>query len=157
MQRIVIFGNSGSGKSTLARQLADEHGIDALDLDVIAFEPEQPGVRRPLKKSLRLLDAFIEERSAWIIEGCYAGLIEAAAAHCTEMLFLNPGVQRCLENNARRPWEPHKYPSKAAQDANLAFLQNWVRDYETRDDEYSLLEHRRVFDAFKGAKREIAA
>lgn len=155
MQRIVIFGNSGSGKSTLARRLADEHGVDALDLDVIAFDPEQPGVRYPPDESLRLLHAFIQAHETWVIEGCYASLIEAAAAHCTEMLFLNPGVERCLENNTRRPWEPHKYPSKAAQDANLAFLQNWVREYETRDDEYSLLEHRRVFEAFKGLKREI--
>jgi hypothetical protein len=40
--------------------------------------------------------------------------------------FLNPGLNACLANNARRRWEPHKYASMAQQNAMLATLRAWV-------------------------------
>lgn len=70
------------------------------------------------------------------------------------MIFLNPGIEACAENCATRHWEPHKYPSKEAQDANLRMLIEWVREYQTRDDEFSLKEHRKLFDGHKGKKVE---
>jgi hypothetical protein len=97
---------------------------------------------------------FIRGSGSWVIEGCYSGLLKEAAAHCTEMIFLNPGVEACVENCKARPWEPHKYPSREAQDANLRMLIDWVREYETRDDEFSLREHRRLFDTHEGRKVE---
>ena len=36
-------------------------------------------------------------------------------------------------------------------------LLDWVRDYETRDDVYSLSGHRWLFDWFSGVKREFTA
>lgn len=36
----------------------------------------------------------------------------------------------------------------------LRELIEWVREYETREDEYGLARHRRIFDDFKGPKRE---
>lgn len=33
----------------------------------------------------------------------------------------------------------------------------WARDYESRDDEYGLTRHRRIFDSFSGAKREYTS
>jgi hypothetical protein len=33
----------------------------------------------------------------------------------------------------------------------------WVAEYEVREDEFSLRSHRRIFDGFNGAKREITA
>ena len=30
----------------------------------------------------------------------------------------------------------------------------WVREYETRDDEYGLERHRRIYEQFNGPKRE---
>jgi len=89
-----------------------------------------------------------------VIEGCYSDLVEAALPHCTELRFLNPGVEVCVEHCLRRPWEPEKFATEAEQNANLENLIQWVREYETRDDEYGLKRHRRVFDAFLGAKRE---
>jgi hypothetical protein len=53
--------------------------------------------------------------------------------------------------------EPHKYTSPEAQDRNLAMLLDWVRNYPTRDDACSLASHRRLFDAYAGAKREVGA
>lgn len=148
--RVLVVGNSGSGKSTLARTLTQAHGIAALDLDSIAWS--RPGVRRELDDSARALQAFVAANDGWVIEGCYSSLIERAVPHATELVFLDPGVDACIANNRLRAWEPHKYPSKAAQDANLEFLQQWVRAYYTRDDEYSHRAHRALYDAFKGKK-----
>ena len=153
MQRIVIFGNAGSGKTTMARTLARQHGLAHLDLDDVAWTG--PGVRRDVAESVAEIHAFIEAHPAWVIEGCYGDLIEAALPFCSELRFLNPGVAACLAHCRARPWEPEKYASKAEQDAGLALLLDWVRAYEHRRDEFSLARHRRIFDAFAGPKREI--
>lgn len=154
MERIVIFGNSGSGKSTMAKALSSLYGAEHLDLDVIAWKAEQPGVRAAFEDSLRELMRFIERSERWVIEGCYSELLKEAAAHCSELIFLNPGIEACVENCRARPWEPHKYPDMEAQNANLRMLIEWVREYETRDDEFCLQEHRKLFDAHEGRKIE---
>jgi adenylate kinase family enzyme len=153
--RIVIFGNSGSGKSTLAARLSGTSGLAHLDLDVLAWLPVAPPRRRPLEDSAAEMAAFMDAHDAWVIEGCYADLVALAAERCTRLVFLNPGVEACVANARRRPWEPHKYPSRAAQDANLAMLIGWIRDYDRRDDELSLAAHRRLFDGFAGDKEEL--
>jgi hypothetical protein len=89
-----------------------------------------------------------------VIEGCYGELIEAAASRATELIFLNPGREACLANNARRPWEPHKYASAEEQNAMLANLQAWVSGYYERTDQWSYDAHRRIFDAHPGPKVE---
>jgi aminoglycoside phosphotransferase len=66
-------------------------------------------------------------------------------------VFLNPGVEACVANARLRPWEPHKYASKAAQDANLEMLIAWIRDYAM------LPAHRATFDAFAGEKIELTS
>jgi adenylate kinase family enzyme len=154
MERIVIFGNSGSGKSTLAKALARVHAAEHLDLDTIAWECARPGVRADFAESKRALLRFIEQSESWVIEGCYAELLKVASGHCTELIFLNPGIEACVLNCKARPFEAHKYESKKAQDANLKMLIDWVRQYETRTDEFSLREHRKLFDAHEGRKVE---
>lgn len=154
MERIVIFGNSGSGKSTLSQALASRYLAEHLDLDTITWRVDQPGVRATLEESKRRLRQFIESSDNWVIEGCYSTLLQEAAIYCTEIIFLNPGVETCVENCKARPWEPHKYPNAEAQDANLQMLIQWVSDYETRDDEFSLGEHRQLFDSYIGRKVE---
>jgi adenylate kinase family enzyme len=158
MQRIVIFGNSGAGKSTLARQLAREHGLAHLDLDTFARQPGTPPRRRPLTESAADLRAFTALHPSWVVEGCYSDLLELALPECTELVFLNPGVEACLAHcRARERREPLEYASKAEQDANLGLPLDWVRDYETRDDGFSLRSHRRLYDNFAGLKRELGA
>ena len=153
--RVVIMGNSGSGKSTLAAALAKGAALAHLDLDTLAWEPDRPTERRRLAASLAPLSAFLAANARWVIEGCYGDLLEAAAAHGSQLIFLNPGTEACIANCRARPWERHKYPTKAAQDANLKMLIAWVRDYEQRRDEFSLVRHRRVFDEFAGDKLEL--
>lgn len=153
--KVLIFGNSGSGKSTLAAQLASEHGIPHLDLDAIVWEPGKIAVQRDSKHINADLADFLTRHDRWVIEGCYGDLVEAAAGHCTELMFLNPGLDACLANNRRRPWEPHKYASAEAQDAMLENLQAWVTGYYSRQDDWSYHSHRRIFDTFEGTKTEL--
>ncbi|MEX2570878.1 MAG: shikimate kinase [Gemmatimonadota bacterium] len=153
--RILIFGNSGSGKSTMAAALARVEGLAHLDLDQLAWD--SPGVRKPLAESSAIIQAFITEQPEWVVEGCYGDILEIVLPFCTELRFLNPGVDTCIANCLARPWEPEKYASKEDQDRMLDFLLNWVREYETRDDEYSLRRHREIFAHFPGHKREYTA
>jgi len=153
--RIILLGNAGAGKSTMARRIIGDSPIPRLSLDQIAWD-EGPK-RKPLEVSLSMLSDFIQSNKKWIIEGCYGDLIEAALPHCTELRFLNPGVEVCVAHCHRRPWEPEKFSTPEDQAAMLAQLVQWVRNYETRDDEYGLKRHRQVFDRFKGPKHEYTS
>jgi len=152
--RLLIFGNSGSGKSTYARAISARHGLPHLDLDSIVWEPGQIAVQRSEAAISASLAEFISRNPTWVIEGCYGELVQSASVHCTELIFLNPGIEACLTNNLRRPWEPHKYASLDEQNSMLANLQAWVAGYYERDDAWSYKAHRAIFDAFSGAKVE---
>ena len=152
--KVLVFGNSGSGKSTYSQSLAARHGLPHLDLDSIVWEPNQISVQRTQSEIAASLDAFISDNASWVIEGCYGDLVQAASAHCTKLVFLNPGLDACLANNIRRPWEPHKYASLEQQNSMLANLQAWVSGYYERNDAWSYKSHRQVFDKFGGIKVE---
>jgi adenylate kinase family enzyme len=153
--RVAILGNSGSGKSTLARRLSEEHGLAFLELDAIVWEKGKIAILREKGAIEADLARFLAENKNWVVEGCYGELVEKALAAGPELIFLNPGEAACLENNRSRPWEPHKYATKEAQDAMLENLLGWVKGYYVRDDQWSLAAHRRIFDAYDGMKREI--
>jgi adenylate kinase family enzyme len=155
--RTVVLGNSGTGKSTLAARLARSGALPHLDLDTLAWLPTAPPQRRPTADSARDIAAFMDGSDRWVIEGCYADLLEVALPHTTRLVFLNPGVAACIANARARPWEPHKYASKEAQDANLDMLIGWIQDYERRRDEFSLAAHRALFDGFAGDKHELTS
>lgn len=154
LPRVLIFGNSGSGKSTLAAHLAQAHALAHLDLDSIVWEPGEIARQRSSETTAALLAEFLAQNERWVIEGCYGELVEAAASRCTELVFLNPGLEVCLAHNRQRPWERHKYSSKALQDSMLDQLQAWVADYYQRKDQWSYFAHRRIFDGFSGNKSE---
>lgn len=153
--RIVIFGNSGSGKSTLAHRYVERFDLPRLELDDIVWEPGQIAVLRSQPAIDADLHTFVAANDRWVIEGCYGELVRAVLPRCTEAIFLNPGVDACVANNRRRPWEPHKYATPEAQDSMLGPLLDWVAAYYTRDDQWSLAFHRRIFDEFTGPKTEI--
>lgn len=153
--RILVFGNSGSGKSTLCRDLAHRYSIAHLDLDAIVWEPGKIAVQRPMPEIFKSLDDYLDAHDSWAVEGCYGELVDRASARCTLLVFLNPGMDACLRQNLRRPWEPHKYASPEAQDAMQANLQGWVAGYYERDDAWSYAAHRALFDAFQGNKVEF--
>jgi adenylate kinase family enzyme len=157
VSRYLLLGNSGSGKSTLALRLARTGGLPHLDLDTLAWQATTPPERRPLGESARDIESFLADKERWIIEGCYADLLAVPLPRCTQLLFLNPGVDACVANAHARPWEPHKYESKEAQDANLQMLVGWIREYDTRDDVFGLRAHRALFEGFAGTKLELTS
>lgn len=153
--RVAILGNSGSGKSTLAVALAVGARCAVLDLDTVAWEPGDTAAPRDEALAREDVRAFCRSNDRWIVEGCYATLIDAALEFGPKLLFLNPGLETCIENCRSRPWEPHKYASKQEQDANLQFLLSWVADYYTRTGPLSLAAHRACFHSYTGQKREL--
>jgi len=158
MEKILIFGNSGSGKSTLAKILCESINGIHLDLDTLAWEP---GTTKPVRRILsdvtpEILD-FSHENNRWVIEGCYADLLEVAMDAASAVIFLNPSIDTCISNAKNRPWEPHKYTSPEAQDANLSMLLEWIKDYYHRSDEFSYIAHRQLFQAFSGPKFEFTS
>ena len=68
-----------------------------------------------------MLHAFMQSNEQWIVEGCYGDLILAALPYCTELRFLNPGIEVCVAHCHRRPWEPEKLSLPEAQDEKLDF------------------------------------
>ena len=150
--RIAILGNSGSGKSTLARWLGDRSGAPLLDLDTVAWEPNKVAVGRAEDASVSYVSAFCTSKTSWVLEGCYANLIRAALPFMPILVFLDPGEERCISNCRSRPWEPHKYTSKAAQDERLPFLLTWVRQYYVRGGEMSHSSHAATYGAYVGSK-----
>ena len=152
--KTILLGNAGAGKSTMARRLIGSRSIPRLSLDEIAWN--EGTERKPMAESLSELRRFIDSNEQWIIEGCYSDLVEVALPYCTELRFLNPGVDVCVEHCKRRPWEPEKFSSAEEQQAMLDQLIQWVREYEARDDEYGLKQHRNLFNEFTGPKIEYA-
>ena len=156
MRKIIIFGNSGSGKSTLAGKLREE-GLAHLDLDTLAWLPSDPPERRPVEQAGDEIQEFITLHNEWIIEGCYADLLELVKPSATEAIFMNLPVSQCQENARNRPWEPHKYPSKEAQDENLPMLLEWIAGYADRTDTLSYSAHRKLYESFEGLKSVISS
>lgn len=154
MRKIIIFGNSGSGKSTLAQELRDQ-GLAHLDLDILAWLRSNPPERRPTDQAFKQIQSFISENGEWVVEGCYADLLELVKPFSNEAIFMNLPVHLCQENAKNRPWEPHKYESKKTQDANLPMLLDWIAGYMERDDALSYFAHSALFKGFQGKKTEL--
>ena len=153
--RIAILGNSGSGKSTLARWLARQTSAALLDLDTLAWEPGQIAVARPEDVAEAEVRSFCQTHDDWIVEGCYANLLHATLAFAPRLVLLDPGLEQCIANCRARPWEPHKFASKAEQDKHLAFLLDWVAGYYRRAGVMSLAAHSALYEAYQGPKHQL--
>ncbi|MFT7559451.1 MAG: adenylate kinase family enzyme [Flavobacteriales bacterium] len=151
----LIIGNSGSGKSTLASKLKSLYALTHLDLDSIAWLPESPPRRTPFSHASAEISAFTNLCSSWVIEGCYRDLFDAIKTETAQLIFLDFSAQQCGDHARMRPWEPHKYACKAAQDANLAMLLDWIEGYYQREDVFSLAQHNEFYDSYKGPKQRF--
>lgn len=155
MRKVLIFGNSGSGKSTLAKKLTESNKSAHLDLDSLAWQRSDPPERKSLNESGKEILDFINTNNSWVIEGCYTDLLQLAAHDSNEIIFMNLPIEACITNAQKRPWEPHKYESKEAQDANLDMLINWITQYTERDDTFSQAAHQNFYDEYAGLKNMI--
>lgn len=154
MTKIIILGNSSSGKSSLASKIAELYQLSHLDLDTIAWESSSPPQRRIFSQSCQDIVTFMEDKTHWVMEGCYGDLISFVCGYADRLIFLNPSMETCINNCRQRPWEIHKYESLEAQNANLEMLIQWIQEYATRSDEFSLWAHRQIFSNFQGKKVE---
>lgn len=157
LRKVLIFGNSASGKSTLAKQLAESEQLAHLDLDMHAWQPTNPPTRKPLTESAQAIEQFMQLNESWVIEGCYSDLLVIAESAATDIIFMNLPIEDCIANANNRPWEPHKYESKTAQDANLAMLVEWISQYELRDDTFSKSAHLDFYQNYAGMKKMLAS
>lgn len=155
MKRIVIFGNSGSGKSTLAKKYSAKYDLPHLDLDTLAWKNTIPPERRDIEESTIEIRKFLYNNSKWVIEGCYSDLLGVVTKKASKIIFLNPGIETCINNCKQRLWEPHKYSSIEEQNKNLEMLLNWVRDYTIRNDEFSFQSHNKLYEKFSGEKEQL--
>jgi len=152
LRKILIFGNSGSGKSTLAKKLCLAEGLSHLDLDTLAWMPTAPPERKPLAESEAEISEFIRSNAGWVVEGCYSDLLDLILPSSSELIFMNLPVDLCIENARNRPWEPHKYESKEAQDSNLNMLIDWISQYSERTDTFSKAAHSALYERYTGKK-----
>jgi adenylate kinase family enzyme len=152
LSKVVIFGNSGSGKSTLATGLAFKNQLAHLDLDTIAWKASKTPERQTIVESSQSINDFLIAHDNWVIEGCYADLLEIVTPKADKVIFLNLPASACVENAKNRPWEPHKYESKEAQDENLDMLIDWISQYTSRNDTFSKVAHEKLFEEFQGKK-----
>ena len=155
MNKVLIFGNSASGKSTLALNLASQYKLSHLDLDTLAWQASKPPTRKPLSESAKDISEFIQTHQAWVIEGCYTDLLTFAETEASEIIFIDLAIEDCIANAYTRPWEPHKYPSKVAQDENLGMLIEWIAQYEQRQDTFSKDSHLEFYQQYQGKKTRL--
>ena len=84
-------------------------------------------------------------------------MLEIVLPKSSEIIYLNLPVEACISNAKKRPWEPHKYESKEAQDANLDMLIDWISQYAVRNDTFSKSAHEALFRGYKGKKTMYAS
>ena len=101
------------------------------------------------------IKAFISSNDKWVIEGCYTDLLKTVEQQSTEIIFMNLPIESCISNAKARPWEPHKYKTKQAQDENLAMLIDWIGQYSERNDTFSYAAHKQFYNSYHGHKKMI--
>ena len=136
----------------MAMELCGSQGLSHLDLDTLAWESGVHPKRKSLDESEKEIQNFIDSCDSWVIEGCYADLLEKAMPFSNEIIYMNLSVSMCFLNAEKRPWEPHKYESREAQDANLDMLLDWIAQYEHRKDTFSEQSHLALYRAYSGKK-----
>lgn len=143
--RIVIMGNGGCGKTWLARKLGDDLAHPVIHLDDLHWEPGRYGV--PRDRSLRDGDVrTMAEADRWIMEGVYGELARMVLNRVTALIWLDLPEDECIANIRRRGIQGGGSPTL------FEGLLQWVAGYRTRTTWTSFEGHRRLFDAFPGAK-----
>ncbi len=143
--RIVILGNSGAGKTTLAAAIAGIAGSPPVALDDI-YWVNQAGLQKRVEPVAKQMTAEIAATPQWVIEGVFGWLAEVALPRATGLIWL------------RLPWADCKAgleargPQYSPSPEEYAALLVWAGNYGNRQTPSSEAGHRKIFDAFSGAK-----
>jgi len=84
------MGGPGSGKTTLARELSTLIGAEYIELDLVAFPAQGPGI--PLKSDSELSAevSAIQEKGSWVVEGMYTGWTDPLIYGADFVIWLDP-------------------------------------------------------------------
>ena len=86
MNKIIVIGSSGSGKSTLSRQLSNILNIPVYHLDVLFWKPNWVMTTKDEQIDIQNL---LLEKSYWLIDGNYTGIMEDRLQLADTIIFLN--------------------------------------------------------------------
>ncbi len=153
--RVAVLGNSGSGKSTLARWIAGYTYAPLLDLDTVVWEPGKIAVARSPEAARSDLNAFCSAKNHWIVEGCYASLVDTALEYSPLLIFstqVKANASVTAVPDLGKPRVTHHAQSKISSWPSCS--PGSVIDY-TRDGDMSLTGHQACFNAYTGRKVEV--
>lgn len=102
-RRILIQGVTGSGKTTLARALGEAHGIPAIEVDALAW---QPGWVKTPDDELAAAAAAIAATDEWVLDSAWSA-IRPVVLPRTELIIgldlpASLTLLRLLQRTARR-------------------------------------------------------
>ena len=137
-QKIIVLGCSGSGKSTFSRKLHEVTHLPLIHLDNIWWKEDRTHISR--EEFDQKLDEILEG-DKWIIDGDYSRTYEARFKACDTVIFLDYGVEECMNGIKERvgkeradiPWTEQKLDPELVK-----LVENY--DIENRPVVLSLLE-----------------
>lgn len=86
-KRVVILGTSSSGKTTLAKKIAEEQGIQRIELDQLYWQPNW--VPTPMPEFLQKIEKELNSYESWVICGNYNVAKNLTLPRATHIIWLN--------------------------------------------------------------------
>jgi energy-coupling factor transporter ATP-binding protein EcfA2 len=146
--RTIIIGNSGAGKTTLAASMAAAAGARHVALDEI-YWVDQAGLEKRTEPVAKQMTAEAAELPQWVIEGVFSWLAEVAMPRATALIWLDLPWDECKAGLQARG------PAYSPTPSEYKALLLWAEQYGTRQSASSEAGHRKLFDAFTGAKMAL--
>ena len=154
MKRIIVIGCPGSGKSTLSRALQERTGLPLFYLDQMYWNADRTTVDKAVFQER--LEAVLA-RDRWIIDGNYNRTMELRLQACDTVIFLDYGVEVCLEGIRQRQGKPRPdmpWVETEEDGEFLEFIRNYNRD--SRPKVMQLLEIYKEKTVFRFTDRSQA-
>lgn len=151
MKRIIIIGNSGSGKTHLAQRLCTHFDYQLIHMNVLFWEPDRFGVKRP-QEIVYAEIAALARKKTWVVEGVFGELAQEFSPKADTLIWLDLDWGSCFKNLLLRRSENSNQPVKQSDEEMYAKLLKWASEYWRRSGPSSYQGHRFVFEQFNGDK-----